>query len=126
MISRLMRFITLEQFPKPIRVVALCTLGLLILFSVGFALLWRALPAEGVKLHANIDTGVDLFGTRAEFSWLAGIAVAMIIGNMVLALRLRHAQPAAAAMFFSATIPILLGFLGVLVFIASLNFPFAS
>lgn len=121
-----MKLVTLQNFPKPVRTAALCVMGLFLLFGIGFFLLWRALPVEGVKLHANIDTGVDLFGTRQEFSWLAGIAATMVAGNVLLALRLRASQPAAAAMFFGATIPIVIGFLGVLVFIASLNFPLTS
>ena len=119
-----MRLLTLRSFPKPIRLLALCTVLLFALFGAGFFSLWRTLPVEGIKLHANIDTGVDLLGTRAEFGWLAGIAVTMVVGNTLLAARLRSSQPAAAVMFLAATALILIGFLGVLLFIARLNFRF--
>jgi len=122
MLSPFMRLLTLQSFPKPVRLLALCAVILSALFGVGFFALWRTLPLEGVKLHANIDTGVDLLGTRAEFQWLAGIATTMVIGNTLLAVRLRSSQPAAAVMFLAATVPILIGFLGVLLFIARLNF----
>lgn len=123
MLSAFMRALLLRNFPKPVRLLVLGELLLLALFGVGFSMLWQRLPTEGVKLHANIDTGVDLLGTRAEFGWLAGLVTALIAGNTFLAARLRSSQPAAAAMLLGATIPLLLGFLGVLLFIARLNVP---
>ncbi|MDP3685314.1 MAG: hypothetical protein Q8R32_00615 [bacterium] len=116
-----MRLLLLRNFPKPVRLLILGELLLLVLFGIGFWVLWQRLPADGVKLHANIDTGVDLLGTRAEFGWLAGIVAALIAGNTLLAAWLRSSQPAAAAMLLGATIPLLVGFLGVLLFIARLN-----
>lgn len=121
MLSPFMRLITLQQFPKPVRLLALWVTLLSAVFGVGFFALWRTLPQEGVKLHATIDTGVDLLGTRAEFGWLAGIAATIVVGNTLLALRLRSSQPAAAVMLFATTIPILVGFLGVLLFLLNLN-----
>lgn len=121
MLSAFMRILLLRNFPKPVRLLVLGELLLLALFGIGFSALWQRLPAEGVKLHANIDTGVDLLGSRAEFGWLAGIVAALIMGNTLLAIRVRASQPVAAAMLLGAMVPLLVGFLGVLLFIARLN-----
>lgn len=123
MLSPFMRTLLLQNFPRPVRLLVLGELLLLALFGAGFWALWKRLPTDGVKLHANIDTGVDLLGSRAEFGWLAGMVVALVAGNTLLAVRLRSSQPAAAAMLLGATVPLLAGFLGVLLFIARLNVP---
>lgn len=100
---------------------AVTTLLLTGAFLLGFGLLWIRLPAEGVKLHATIDTGIDLYGNRVELLWILALAIVMVGGNTALALSLRRTSPFASALLVGATIPLLLGFLGAVAFIASLN-----
>lgn len=94
---------------------------LYVVFLLGFILTWRMFPAEGVKLHGNIDTGVDLFGDRRELLWLTALATAVAFGNPLLALWARTRDRAAATFLIGSTLPLLAGFLGALVFLFKLN-----
>lgn len=110
-----------STLPRTARIVLLADVVLLVTFLLSFWSVWHSLPTEGVKLHANIDTGIDIFGQRKELFWLFGIAVSTVVGNTLLAKTLRQSQPLAAGLFLGSTVPLLVGFLGALLFIARLN-----
>ena len=118
-----MRIPILNSFPQTARLAILTELTLVLAFLATFSFVWRTLPSDGIKLHANIDTGIDLFGSRQELLWLVGMFIAMTGGNTFLAAVLRRQQPLAAVFLFGATLPLLIGFLGVLAFILKLNLP---
>lgn len=119
MVSALSRQFRL--LPRAGRMFALGELGLFLLFVIALAAAWRTFPADGVKLHGNIDTGVDLFGARAELLWLLAAATGVAAGNTGLALWARAREPAAALFLLGTAIAILLSFFGVLAFLLFLN-----
>lgn len=108
---------------RPLRLVLIADGLLALLFLALLTVAWRTLPADGVKLHGNIDTGVDLLGRRVELLWVAVAAALIVLGNGGLAAWLRTRQPAAAAFLLGSTVPLLIGFVGVLLFVLSLNRP---
>lgn len=110
-------------FPRPVRLLVLAQGALALAFLVTLLVVWRGLPAESVKLHGNIDTGVDLLGRRPELLWLLSVAVAITAGNAGLAAWLKRREPVAALFLLAATVPLLAGLTGALVFIALLNRP---
>lgn len=93
------------------------------LVALALALVWRAVPPEGVKLHGTIDTGVDLLGSRRDLLWIFTLAVGILGGNAWLASWIRRREPVAALFLLSSTVPLLCGLLGALLFIFLLNRP---
>lgn len=118
-----MRLPILNSFPPTVRLTILTECALVIVLVAAFVFVWRSLPSDGIKLHANTDTGIDLFGSRQELLWLIGMFIAIIGGNTLLAAALRRQQPLAAVFLLGATLPLLIGSLGVLAFILKLNLP---
>jgi hypothetical protein len=118
-----MNYLMRLLFEKPLRVFLLVELALFIFFTVSSYLVWRSVPAEGVKLHGNIDTGVDLLGARSDILWIAAAGTAVTLGNMVLALVLRNREWLASYFLLGTTVLLLLGFSGALWFISLLNAP---
>lgn len=113
----------LRTLPKPVRLLLILEAVLLFAFAVLFTYAWRQLPPEGVKLHGNIDTGVDLLGRKVELVWVAALAALVTVGNSGLAAWLKSRDPAAALFLFGSTLPLLAGFAGALLFILRLNAP---
>ena len=117
-----MRLATLvTRFPRAARMLLSGGGILFLMFLVGLAWLSRSLPEEGIKLHANVDTGVDMLGTRQDLLWIAVLGTAVFVGNSVLAWILAPREHAAMFFLLGATIPVLLLLLGSLVFLAGLN-----
>lgn len=112
-----MRSLTLDRLLVFIHAV------LALAFVVAFLLVWRGLPVENVKLHGNVDTGVDLLGMRRELFWVAATATLVTAGNAGLAAWLKAREPVAALFLLSVNVPLLAGLLGALVFIYFLNAP---
>lgn len=118
-----MRLHLFEALPREVRILLLASATLAVLWVTAFIVLWRFLPVEGVKLHGNIDTGVDLLGTRADLLWIAATTGLFVGVNSALAAWLRHREPV-AALFLLGTVPVLLvGLLGALFFVYHLNAP---
>lgn len=107
----------------PLRLFLLLELSLFVLFGASAAFVWRAVPLEGVKLHGNVDTGIDLLGSRSDILWIAVAGSTMASWNMILALVLRNRERLASLFLLGTTVPVLLGFSGALWFIFLLNAP---
>lgn len=105
----------------PLRTLLCAEAILCVLFLASAVLVWRAVPAEGVKLHGNIDTGIDLLGSRSDIVWIAFTGVGAALGNGALALWLRKRERLASLFLLGTTVPVLLGFSGTLWFIFLLN-----
>lgn len=113
----------LFSLPKTARV-TLAVIGLLIgALAVSTIIIWRRLPVEGVKLHGNIDVGIDLLGTRNDALWVFMSAVVIVVANLGLAVWLQTRETLAAVFLLGTTIPLLVGLTGALWFIFLLNQP---
>lgn len=108
---------------KPASLFLLAEAVLAVIFVASFIALWRTVPTDSVKLHGNIDTGVDLLGRRVELAWVAATAALVTLGNGGLALWLRSREPVAALFLLGSTAPLLAGLTGALLFISFLNTP---
>lgn len=108
---------------RPLRALLLAELALFTFFAVSATLVWRSVPTEGVKLHGNIDTGIDLSGNRSDILWIAAAGTLLTLGNAALALALRNHEWLASLFLLGTTVPVLLGFSGALWFIFFLNTP---
>lgn len=97
--------------------------ALAVLFLLAFFTTWHTLPPEGVKLHGNIDTGVDLFGSRTDLFWLLAAGGGMAVLNIAGSVWLKRREPVAALFLLGMTPVVLLGLLGALLFIYLLNKP---
>lgn len=107
----------------PLRLLFYAEAVLFALFLGSSVLVWRAVPTEGVKLHGNIDTGIDLLGSRSDVVWIAFTGVGAALGNGALALWLRKRERLASLFLLGTTGLVLLGFSGALWFIFLLNRP---
>jgi hypothetical protein len=96
---------------------------LLFLLAGSAALVWRSVPTEGVKLHGNIDTGIDLLGSRSDILWVTVAGTGAAIGNVALAFWLKQRERLASFFLLGTTLAVLLGFTGALWFIWLLNRP---
>ncbi len=106
----------------PLRALALADALFLLLFGVLFVRLWRLLPGEGVKLHGNIDAGVDLYGPKPDLLWLPGMVFVLLAGNALLARWARvRGEPLATWFLLGITVPILAGAIGAVLFLSFLN-----
>ncbi len=95
----------------------------LLLLAGSAAAVWRSVPTEGVKLHGNIDTGIDLLGSRSDILWVTVAGTGAATGNVVLALWLKQRERLASFFLLGTTLAVLLGFTGALWFIWLLNRP---
>lgn len=105
----------------PLRALLCAEAVLFVLFLWFSVLVWRAVPVEGVKLHGNIDTGIDLLGSRSDIVWIAFTGAGAALGNGALALWLRKRERLASLFLLGTTVLVLLGFSGTLWFIFLLN-----
>lgn len=95
--------------------------SLFLTFLVGLGLLWRVLPDEGVKLHGNVNTGVDLLGSRNDLLWIAVLGSSIISVNGVLAWLAFSRDRAASLFLLSTSVAVMFLMLGVVIFLAVLN-----
>lgn len=119
----MMRAPLLLGFPRPVRILLLASATFTIVWVIAFVAVWRSLPVDGVKLHGNIDTGVDLLGNRGDLLWVAAAAGFVVGVNGALAVWLRHREPVAALFLLGAVPALLGGLLGALQFVYHLNTP---
>lgn len=112
--------------PRLFRILLITEIVLFLMLVVGVAWLRSRLPDEGVKLHGNVDTGVDLLGTRNELWWLAGIGGAVVAVNGILARFLAPRDAVAVLFLFGTTIAVLVLFLVSLLVVAQMNLLFSS
>lgn len=118
-----MRTELLWGLPRPVRVLCMASAALALTWAIAFSVVWRSLPADGVKLHGNIDTGVDLLGTRGDLLWIAAAAGLFVVANGTLAAWLRYREPVAALFLLGAVPVLLMSLLGALFFVYHLNAP---
>lgn len=111
--------------PRLFRILLIAELTLFLILVVGVAWLRSRLPDEGVKLHGNVDTGVDLLGTRDDLWWLAGIGGAIVLVNGALARFLAPRDAVASLFLFGTTLGVLVLLLVNLLVIAHMNRLFA-
>lgn len=116
------RSLARRAMQHPFRALAVTDGVLWALFLALFLRLLRLIPGEGVKLHGNIDTGVDLYGPKQDLWWLPGMVIALLAVNGVLARWTRVRGELLATWFLlGTTVPILLGAVGAVVFLTVLN-----
>lgn len=115
--------VRVRDLPKALKALLLTELALVLLLAGSAYVVWRAVPTEGVKLHGNIDTGIDLLGNRSDILWIAAAGIAMALGNVTLALMVRGRERLASLFLLGTAAPILFGFSGILWFIFLLNAP---
>lgn len=115
------RFAQYYGLARPVRTLFFIEGVLFLCFAGGITWLWRSLPEEGVKLHGNIDTGVDLLGTRQDLLWIAVLGAVVYLGNGALAWLVSPREHAAAVFLVASTIPVLLLLIGAVLFLARLN-----
>lgn len=108
---------------KPVLAALLAVIILTFAVTASTVIIWRQLPAEGVKLHGNIDVGIDLLGTRNDVLLILGGALVVVIANLVLAAWLQNREKLAAQFLLGTTVIFLAGINGALWFIFFLNQP---
>lgn len=91
------------------------------IFCGGMVWLWKILPAEGVKLHGNINTGIDLLGRRDDLAWFGGMAVIIYLSNSLLAFLFSRREKIATLYLLIATSLIMALLLATLVFLVMIN-----
>lgn len=96
-------------------------LVLFLVFAGALFWLWKSLPNEVVKLHGTVDNGVDLLGTRNDVLWIGGLAALIFMVNSVLAWLILKKEKLASLYLLVATVPIMVIFIGIIVFLANLN-----
>lgn len=121
--ARMVRTQLFQSLPRPVRLLLWAIVILTAVWIMAFTVLWRSLPVGGVKLHGNIDTGVDLLGNRADLLWIAAAAGFLVGVNSALAAWLRYREPLAALFLLSAIPALLVGLMGALRFVYLLNTP---
>ncbi len=111
----------LRRFPRLLWILLAIEAALLALLIGGLGVLVAALPEEGVKLHGNVNTGVDLLGSRNDLLWVGVFGLLVFLGNTLLAWVVAARERAAAYFLVSASMPVLLLLIGVTAFLAKLN-----
>jgi hypothetical protein len=109
------------RFPRSARVLLWVEGALLVILCSTLFWLWRSLPDEGVKLHGNVDTGVDLLGARRDLLWVGAFGVLVVTINATLAWIVAPREEAAPLFLIGMSLPILALLLAAVFFLARLN-----
>ncbi len=118
-----MNTLVFRVLAHPARALLIAEAALFLAFLASASVVWRAVPAESVKLHGNIDTGIDLLGSRSDILWVVASGVVTSLGNGALALWLWRREQLASLFLLGTTVIVLLGFTGATWFIFLLNRP---